>query len=119
MIKIYKYIIKEIPPSNNQFIGRTNRWNYQEQKKRWAELIYFTCRPRPDKPLENVTVKITYYFKDKIRRDPDNYSGKMILDGLVRAGIIKDDCFNNINLILIGRYDKQSPRTEIDIKKGD
>jgi len=28
-----KYIIDEIPPSNNKFIGRTNKWEYQEKKE--------------------------------------------------------------------------------------
>lgn len=28
-----KYIIQEIPPSNNKFMGRTNKWEYQEEKE--------------------------------------------------------------------------------------
>ena len=103
-----KYIIDEIPPSNNKFIGRTNKWEYQEKKKHWAQLINLKCRPKPEKTFDKTTVKITYYFRTKIRHDPDNYSGKFILDGLVKAGIIADDSFNNINLILSGKYDKLS-----------
>lgn len=41
-----------------------------------------------------------YFFKDNRRRDPDNYSGKFILDGLVRAGILQDDSFAVIDLEL-------------------
>lgn len=111
-----KYIIKAIPPSNNQFIGRNERWKYQEVKKQWADLINIVCRPKPKKPLQKAVVTIAYYFKDKRRRDPDNYSGKMILDGLVRADILQDDSFNNIDLLLRGNYDKDNPRTEIEIK---
>lgn len=114
-----KYTVPDIPPSNNKFIGRTNRWEYQEVKKQWCDLIALTCRPRPHEPLSGVTVKITYYFKTNVRHDPDNYSGKMILDGLTRAGIIKDDSFNCINLVLVGDYDKKNPRTEIEITKFD
>ena len=110
-----KYLIDEIPPSNNKFIGRTNKWEYQEKKKHWAQLINLKCRPKPEKTFDKATVKITYYFRTKIRHDPDNYSGKFILDGLVKAGIIADDSFNNINLILSGKYDKDNPRTEIEI----
>lgn len=113
-----KYIIDEIPPSNNKFLGRTNKWEYQEKKKHWAQLINLKCRPKPEKTFDKATVKITYYFRTKIRRDPDNYSGKFILDGLVKAGIIADDSFNNINLILSGKYDKDNPRTEIEIIGG-
>lgn len=110
-----KYIIPDIPPSNNQFIGRDNKWKYQEIKKEWADLIFYTCRPRPKEPIQKAVVKLTYFFKDKQRRDPDNYSGKMILDGLVKARIIEDDSFNNITLILKAYTDKDNPRTEIEV----
>ena len=49
------------------------------------------------------------------RHDPDNYSGKFILDGLREAGIIEDDSFSNIELQLCGSYDKENPRTEIEV----
>lgn len=114
-----KYTINEIPPSNNKFIGRTNKWEYQELKKYWAQLIWLNCRPRPDKPLEKAIVTLTYYFANKIRRDPDNYSGKFILDGLVKAGIIADDSFGNIDLRLCGKVDKANPRTEIEVTGGN
>lgn len=114
-MKDFKYIIKDIPPSNNQFIGRNARWAYQDIKKQWADLINIVCRPKPAQPLKKAVVTLTYYFKDKRRRDPDNYSGKMILDGLVRAGILQDDSFSNIDLVLCGGYDKNNPRTEIEI----
>lgn len=112
-----RYIICEIPPSNNKFIGRNVRWNYQEAKKSWAEKIFFLCRPRPAKPIKKALVVLTYYFKDKRRRDPDNYSGKFILDGLVKAGILQDDSFANVILQLKGDHDKNKPRTEIYIKE--
>ncbi len=112
-----KYLIKAIPPSNNQFIGRNARWKYQDVKKQWADLISIVCTPKPVQPYKKAEITLTYYFKDKRRRDPDNYSGKMILDGLVKAGILQDDSFNNIDLLLRGNYDKDNPRTEINIKE--
>ncbi len=96
----YRYIIPEIPPSNNKFIGRENRWEYQEVKKCWARLIAAYCRPIPEKPFSRADVTLIYHFGDKRRRDPDNYSGKMILDGLTAAGIIADDSFKCIDLRL-------------------
>lgn len=110
-----KYTIAEIPPSNNKFIGRENRWEYQKIKKYWAELIFYTCIPRPIKPIEHSIVKIRYYFKDQRRRDCDNYSGKMILDGLVNAGIISDDSFKNIKLVLEAEFGCRNPKTEIEV----
>lgn len=112
-----KYIIPEIPPSNNKFIGRNARWEYQEVKKYWEELIFYTCRPRPDKPFKKAVVTLTYYFPTKIRHDPDNYAGKLILDGLTRAGIIEDDSFDHVQLVLRGGYDKENPRTEIEVEE--
>ena len=103
---IYRYVIPEIPPSNNKFIGRNARWQYQAEKKRWADLIALLCKPRPQEPIP--------YAR---RHDPDNYAGKMILDGLVRSDIIQDDSFDCINLSLVGRYDKLNPRTEIVIEE--
>lgn len=111
----YHYTIAEIPPSNNRFIGRENRFEYQEIKKQWAQLIAVYCRPKPAKPLERAIVTLEYHFKDKRRRDPDNYSGKMILDGLTSAGIIADDSFYCIDLQLKAVYDGRG-ETEIFVE---
>lgn len=112
-----KYIIPEVPPSNNRYIGRENRWEYQAEKKRWAQLIGYLCTPKPEKPLERATVILCYHFRDSRRRDPDNYSGKMILDGMVHAGILKDDSFNCIDLVLRqGKANPKNPVTEIEVK---
>lgn len=111
-----KYIIPKIPPSDNVYKGRKNVWEYRETKKEWEEYVFAYCRPRPSKPIAVATVTITYFFKKRGRRDPDNYSGKFILDGLVRCGILVDDSFDNINLVLRGAYDKDNPRTEIQVE---
>lgn len=103
---IYTYLIPEIPPSNNKFLGRENRWEYQKIKKHWAQMISLMCVPKPPKPIQKAVVLLVYHFPDNRRRDPDNYSGKMILDGLVKSGIIVDDCFSCIDLQLRAVYDK-------------
>lgn len=116
-MSIYKYVITEIPPSNNKYIGRNKRWEYQEAKKQWAILVKAACKPLPQKPIEKAEITLHYFFRDKRRRDPDNYSGKMILDGLVRAGAIADDSFEVIGLSLLAETDKNKPRVEITIKE--
>ena len=122
-------IIPAIPPSNNKFMGRGRRGNqyeYQVIKKSWHDLIslFFNQAKRelPGKilnrmPFEKSLVHITYYFPDKIRRDPDNYSGKILLDPLVSLGIIKDDSFKHVILKIEGEYDKENPRTEIRVTR--
>ncbi len=110
-----KYTIPQIPPSLNKFAGRKNEWEYRKLKSEWKGIVALYCRPRPKEPMDNVVIKIIYYFPTRTRRDPDNFCGKMILDGLTESGIIKDDSFFCINLELRGSYDKQNPRTEIHI----
>lgn len=112
-----KIVIKDIPPSNNEYMGKTYNYAvYQREKQRWHWLIKAAIKEKPRKPLDKAIVHITYYFKNRTRRDPDNYSGKMLLDPLVREGILIDDSFNNVTLVLDGDYDKENPRTEIKIR---
>ncbi len=110
-----KIIIPEIPPSWNQ-IMRMHHHQQDAETKKWALLVR-AYAGRRDVPrfTGKVKVKITYYFKDKIKRDPDNYSGKFINDGLVAAGIIEDDSFQHIDLEIVGGLDKESPRVEIEV----
>lgn len=116
-----KLVIPEIPPSNNKFMGRGSKqyqaFTYQKEKQKWAWLVKAAVKKKPAKPIEKAVVNIIYYFPDERKRDPDNYSGKFILDGLTKAGIIKDDSFNNIELVLAGRVDRENPRTEIIVKE--
>jgi len=110
-----KITIPAIPPSDNKYKGRENAWEYRNDKKYWLEMVSIYAKiARPRKPYEKATVTITYFFPDKRRRDPDNYSGKFILDGIV-GNVIKDDSFDCIDLRLAGSYDKNNPRTEVEI----
>lgn len=118
-----KYTINDIPPSNNKFMGRGTRYvqsiQYHEEKEKWEWLVKVAVgRNKPKKPYKKATVTLIYYFPTRHRRDPDNYSGKFILDGLVKAKVIEDDSFNHIDLILKGKVDKNNPRTEIVIQEG-
>ena len=81
-------------------------------------MIRLACRHLAGEPYLKSVVEITYYFGTKHKRDPDNYSGKFILDGLVDAGVLADDSFANIELRLKSRYDKDNERTEIKIWEG-
>ena len=111
-----KLIIKTIPPTINKYIGKTNHWEYQKDKKEISESIRLQTigiNPR----YKQCKMKVTYYFKDKRRHDPGNYD-KMLLDGLVEAGIIKDDNYDVIKeYTTIGNYDKNNPRVEIEISE--
>lgn len=111
-----KIVIPEIPPSLNRFAGRKNVYEYRDEKDRWKAMVAWLAKAqRPEKPYEQATVRITYFFPDSRRRDPDNYAGKMLLDGLTAAGVIADDSFSCIRLVLDGEVDRENPRTEVEV----
>ena len=112
--------LKGVPPSLNRFNGRQNQWEYRAVKAEWTQRVWAMAKQgRVREPLEKAVVTITYYFPDARRRDPDNYCGKLLLDGLTKAGVIKDDDFNHITLVLRGAVDHQDPRTEVEVKKDE
>ena len=110
-----KIVIPKIPPTINKYIGRSNIWEYQQDKKRYHELVRL-CTIGINPKFEKCKIKITYYFKDKRRHDPSNYD-KFLLDALVEANIIKDDNYDVIEeFTTIGRYDKDKPRVEVEFE---
>ena len=114
-----KITVNDIPPSNNEYMGNSHNFNeYRGQKVRWHWLIKAALQKaeKPKKPLSQAVVKITYYFKNKKRRDLDNYSGKFLLDPLVAEGIIVDDSFCYVKKLELEAFvDKENPRTEIEV----
>lgn len=63
-------------------------------------------------------VMVTIFNPNKIRRDLDNQLTS-VLDGLVRAGALPDDCASLLTSIhaKFGGVDRQYPRAEIEIKE--
>lgn len=115
----YVYTVHGIPPSNNKFMGKSGSYHsYQTLKKEWAEKIQYECSPKPEKPIRKARITLTYYFRDHKERDPDNFSGKFLMDGLTKAGIIEDDNFNVVTdyRLLKGGVDKHDPHTVITIE---
>jgi hypothetical protein len=109
-----------IPPSNNRYMGKGGAWiqhAYQHDKHEWAGIVAAYCRPIPDAPLELSRVTLEYHFPTRAKRDPDNYSGKFILDGLVGLGAIVDDNFWVMELVLAtARVDKGRPGTLVTLE---
>jgi Holliday junction resolvase RusA-like endonuclease len=114
-----KITVNDIPPSNNKYMVNSHSFHvYRNQKQQWHWLVKAALHKvkKPSVPYARAVVTILYYFKDNRRHDPDNYSGKMILDPLVKEGVIVDDSFDVIELrIKKGGVDKLNPRTEIEI----
>ena len=114
-----KLTLRGVPPSMNRFAGRENAWQYRAEKERWTNAVQWAIKAQGYKlprPFERAIVTIAYYFPDNRRRDPDNYSGKLLLDGLTRGGLIADDSFSHIALTVTGAVDKNDPHTEIVVQ---
>lgn len=111
-----KIVVDGTPPSNNEYIGNSRSFNvYRGEKEAWHWKIKAAIQEKPDEPIRKAIVHIRYFFKDKRRRDPDNFSGKMLLDPLVMEGLLLDDSFENVQLVLSAECDKKNPRTEITV----
>ena len=96
---------------NNRFAGAT-------QKKEYTEFIAWECKRQNVKPItEKVDLVITWYCKNK-RKDKDNISAgtKFILDGLILAGVLNNDGWNEIgNICHKFKVDKDNPRIEVNL----
>lgn len=112
--------LKGCPPSLNRFAGRENSWEYRRAKADWTERVIYSVRAlrdRPRDPYQLADVELHYYFPTRSRHDADNYAGKLLLDGLTRAGVIVDDDMSHIRLHIAGSYDKREPRTVITVRE--
>jgi crossover junction endodeoxyribonuclease RusA len=113
---VIKIHIQDIPSSNNKYQGQGSKSkairDYQHEKKLWNQYIWIMRRKLQadgelkgmEKPLQEATVIIFYHFRTRSRRDPDNYSGKMILDGLKDNGFISDDSFKEIDIFPLADF---------------
>lgn len=111
-----KIIIPQIPPSMNKYSGRTNYREYQKVKRDWELIVKAHCK-RPNQPIEPAKVTIRYHFKDKRRQDLDNLV-KLLLDGLVKNGVLVDDCWTKLPILVLEGYcDPKFIRTEIEVTK--
>lgn len=112
-----RIIIPGIPPSNNEYMGNShNHHIYRNTKREWENTVHWAVKVAGwrGEPLSKARVELVYHFPTGHRRDPDNYSGKFILDGLKKAGVLVDDSFRNVQLVLtMGKVDRNNPRVEI------
>lgn len=98
--------------------GNRNYQPYAKMKEINTSAVAWTASKLP-RNKGKVNITITWYEKDR-RRDPDNVMAgqKFILDGLVVAGIIKNDSQKYINDILHKfRVDRKNPRIEVEIEE--
>ncbi|CAB4128305.1 hypothetical protein UFOVP103_34 [uncultured Caudovirales phage] len=66
-----------------------------KEKIEWEKIVSVAVNQQNIIPVDRCNITMEFYFKDKRRRDPDNYAccAKFILDGLVKSKIMQDDNF--------------------------
>lgn len=120
MSKTVSFVIEGRLPSMNDFIGamNANRWKGAKLKK--DETRRCALAASVLKPINSpVSLSIAWIERD-CRRDIDNVSSggiKVLMDGLVTAGILKDDSRRWVRSILhtFPEPDKANPRVEVTI----
>ena len=92
---------------------------YAKLKREWKAKVHEALPKKCVMFEDKVIVTVTYYFPNKRKHDYDNYAGsaKLLLDGLSEK-VIEDDSAQFIEELRIRfDYDKENPRTEINIRK--
>jgi Holliday junction resolvase RusA-like endonuclease len=111
MITLNEYINKE----------RSNRYIAAKVKSKLTLMVVWECKVKKIKPVKSIS-KLTFIWKEKTkRRDPDNISfgQKMILDGLVEAGVFPTDGWKlwKNNPLIIHKFEKAGHNSVIVLWK--
>lgn len=97
---------------------RGNRFAAAKDKETETETVYWAIKQAHIQPIKkSVYVVFGWYCKNK-RKDKDNisFAKKFIFDGMVKAGIIADDGWEEIEGFEDEFYvDKENPRIEVEI----
>ncbi len=119
----YKIVIPGELPDLNTIIAESKRgrgkWQpYNELKQEHTNIVAWIAKSEIKKQLKKIDLEITWICKNR-RKDKDNIMAgglKMILDGLVVAGVIKNDGWSEIGSINNHfEVDKDNPRVEVCI----
>lgn len=118
---IGRMVIPGRMPGLNDYVRaeRANRYAASTMKKQQTERAGIAAIEQ-GMPKFSCPVEIAFtWVEENRRRDMDNvaFAKKFILDGLVRAGVIKDDTPRYVaGLSDRFAYDKQHPRIEVEVR---
>jgi Holliday junction resolvase RusA-like endonuclease len=107
-------IMGSLPTMNEIIDASKSHWSvYRKMKEDYTNLVAWSIKDK--RPLEKVNIIITWHCKD-MRMDKDNIMAgqKMIFDGLVQAGVLKNDGWKEIgNIYHLFKIDKKNPRVHV------
>lgn len=103
-------------PNWNEYIKaeRGSLYHANAIKQAEKDFIAYTVKEKYNGGYP-VTLTVRPHFKDK-RRDLDNFRLKGLIDGLVAAGVIKNDNLNCIDKIIIEAVYSDEIGVEIEIR---
>lgn len=118
------------PPSGNHYksfrvIGKHASWYLTKEAKAWHQEVFLAAANKgcwttdgscDCRMVKGTAHEITYtvYQGSGSRGDVDNYA-KVILDGLVKAGVLKSDA-SVVAMHAFKTRDRKNPRTEITVR---
>lgn len=115
-------------PIEQPYHPSVNKWMIMKRpmmnalKQKWKDFIIWFIENQgyTNLHIEKCEMKFTIYYSTNRRHDIDNGVPKFILDGLSESGFIVDDDSRHLTtLTLQCGYDKENPRTEIEVIVGD
>lgn len=113
-----KFTINGSLPSMNEIVAASKKhhMSYANMKKDYTALVQISAANLPK--IKKADFEITWYCKNK-RKDPDNIAGggtKILMDGLIKAGVMPNDGWNEVNSITHKfEVSKENPRIEVSI----
>ena len=115
-----KLVIDGELPNLNEIIETSKmHWaKYAEEKRKWTETVAWLAKEQVKKKYKKIDLTFVWYCRNK-RKDKDNIIAgqKFIIDGLVQAGVIENDGWEQIgNISHFFSIDKENPRVEVIIK---
>lgn len=121
-MKNQKFIIDGRLDGLNELIDANRRSKYvgADLKKTNDNMVIIYARKAKLKPVVNYPIRLEITFYDDSRRDWDNIASctKFIQDGLVAAGILKNDSKKYVKLPIYHEgLEKGNSRIEVEIKE--
>ena len=109
-------------PNQNEMIAAAKGYNgrgfaYKRMKEDWTKLVVERINATGILPVKTCFLRFRWREKNK-RRDPDNFTAgiKFILDGLVTAGILQNDGWDQIEGFKhLWALDKHTPGVDVEI----